>query len=119
MEENDNGSHEKQNVEKKIEQKKKQDGEGFKEEKQKLNNLTNWRNKTMPKQKSERKRWMSKIPENCDLCKASLKDGFVDGRIEGRSSWAIMCLSCLKAFGAGLGTGFGQQYDKEGFKVAG
>lgn len=52
-------------------------------------------------------------PENCDLCKDTLRrfDTFYDGRLQGRSQWAWLCAECWQQYGAGLGTGTGQEYD--------
>lgn len=70
--------------------------------------------------------WASPLPTQCDLCGVTLanqKDEeptFIDGRIAGRSSWAIMCRLCHGRHGAGTGTGFGQVYRvKDGLKLEG
>jgi hypothetical protein len=72
------------------------------------------------------KRWISEMPTQCDVGKYILHTDhslvgkpFVDGRVAGSSSWAIMCLDCHKKYGAGLGTGKGQKYNAEGEKVEG
>jgi hypothetical protein len=56
-------------------------------------------------------KWLSAHDE-CDICKTDLKlvKYFVDGNtIYG--SWALMCPSCHKRYGKGLGVGKGQKYD--------
>jgi hypothetical protein len=68
-------------------------------------------------------------PECCDLCNKTLTnqrgtDGneptWVDGRINGRSSWADMCEQCHGEVGAGIGLGLGQRYRvRDGQKVEG
>lgn len=65
------------------------------------------------------KRWMSTMPERCDICHNSLKSKpFVDGRTAG-GPWATMCEQCHKRYGVGLGTGKGQKYNAEGIKIEG
>lgn len=49
-------------------------------------------------------------PAQCDLCDFPISHVFVDGRVEGGSSWANMCLPCWHRRGTGLGTGSGQVY---------
>lgn len=67
---------------------------------------------------TERKHWTSNMPSRCDLCDCKLTDGFVDAKMR-RGCWAIMCKSCFSLSGVGLGQGKGQEYDKDGFKIAG
>lgn len=55
------------------------------------------------------KYWNGSTPKECNLCKASIKDDFIDGRVRGMS-WAIMCPGCHTKYGVGLGTGKGQRY---------
>ena len=55
------------------------------------------------------KLWMGG-PIACDFCKTKLPDCFVDGRVEGGTAWATMCIECFKTHGAGLGIGVGQKY---------
>ena len=46
----------------------------------------------------------------CDICRCELVDEyFVDGRTK-MGPWALMCPSCHRKYGVGLGTGFGQKY---------
>lgn len=59
-----------------------------------------------------RKIWYGNV-DKCDLCGQEIKDFFVDGKLKYRSSWAIMCPSCFKRLGEGLGLGKGQKYEKE------
>lgn len=68
----------------------------------------------------ERKRWMSAMPTDCEVCGVRLETGFVNGRIKvgSGSTWYIACIPCFTKFGIGLGLGKGQQYDKDGYKVA-
>ena len=61
------------------------------------------------------KDWNGEMPDKCDMCKAIIEDTFIDGRtIHG--PWAIMCPTCFKVFGTGLGIGKGQMYIKEVIK---
>ena len=68
------------------------------------------------------KKWLGKAPERCNICELPL-DGqgyFIDGRIKGYTTWAIMCTDCHILFGVGLGLGYGQKYDRATLeKVAG
>ena len=59
-----------------------------------------------------RKVWCGDPPETCDICKAPITSAFVDGRTS-MGPWANMCLKCHAAKGTGLGTGCGQQYEKQ------
>lgn len=62
-----------------------------------------------------KKKWMGRPPGECQLCHLPLGDKFVDGRLSFPSGpWAIMCVDCFKERGAGLGTGVGQKYEREG-----
>ena len=60
------------------------------------------------------KKWEGYKIDKCNLCTESVDDYFVDGRIKGRSSWAIMCKQCSINYGVGLGIGLGQAYEKVG-----
>lgn len=61
------------------------------------------------------KKWIGRPPTECDICGQNLDetDYFVDGRLFGVTSWAIMCPKCFERYGLGLGTGRGQVYDTE------
>jgi hypothetical protein len=61
---------------------------------------------------SERKTWMSRTPQECDICKDPIGTEFVDGRTV-YGPWACMCLSCHRINGVGLGLGKGQRYQKQ------
>ena len=58
------------------------------------------------------KRWLGN-QTHCDICEENLRqsDTFYDGKIRGRSFWALMCLECWQLYGAGIGTGIGQEYN--------
>ena len=58
------------------------------------------------------KKWLGSKPNQCDICSTNMQDEsyFVDGRTT-RGPWALMCPSCHRQQGVGLGTGHGQQYD--------
>ena len=60
------------------------------------------------------KKWLGSKITNCNLCTEPIDDYFVDGRLARRSSWAIMCKDCSIRYGAGLGVGLGQAYEKVG-----
>lgn len=57
------------------------------------------------------KKWMSPKPESCDICHRNLDTltAFIDG-VTATGQWAIMCLTCHKYWGMGLGLGKGQRY---------
>lgn len=57
------------------------------------------------------KTWLGPKPVRCDLCGRSLESVtvFIDGRTR-MGPWGILCSSCHKQYGVGLGTGFGQKY---------
>ena len=71
------------------------------------------------REKSLGKRWMSAMPEQCEVCEGSLEDGFIDGKMKISGVWSIMCLPCFMVYGVGLGKDCGQEYNSNGFKVAG
>ena len=54
-------------------------------------------------------KWIGLIPKYCDICKKPLKIFFVDGRTK-MGPWAIMCSSCHREHGVGIGIGKGQKY---------
>ena len=53
--------------------------------------------------------------DKCQLCQVDLRqfDTFYDGRVRGETSWVWMCRECWRDYGAGLGTGIGQEYDSK------
>lgn len=48
-------------------------------------------------------------PGNCDVCLAILGNAFVDGKTH-MGPWAVMCDTCHRRHGTGIGTGKGQRY---------
>jgi hypothetical protein len=56
------------------------------------------------------KKWMGTKPRKCDLCHEQIEDTFIDG-VTMYGPWGIMCPSCHKVKGKGLGTGRGQKYN--------
>ena len=58
------------------------------------------------------KNWIGSPPETCNLCNRTIIDYFVDGRVNGRSSWANMCKQCHIDYGVGFGVGKGQAYKR-------
>jgi hypothetical protein len=66
------------------------------------------------------KKWMGSWPTNCQLCGIELQtqEKFYDFKtFDGR--WALGCDRCFNAFGNGLGTGLGQEYDAKTLKKIG
>jgi len=68
-----------------------------------------------PKFVEEKKHWLGKRPENCDICGElmswiSNKQWWVDGATT-MGPWANMCPRCFEKYGRGLGLGKGQKYD--------
>jgi hypothetical protein len=57
--------------------------------------------------------WMGSIETKCQLSGRKLTTEFVDGRVPGMSSWAIMHPAWFKSRGGKLGTGRGQRYQKQ------
>ena len=57
---------------------------------------------------SEKKRWLSEVPERCQVCNEPIDNVFIDGWAGG--PWALMCPSCHKMYGVGVGTGRAQEY---------
>jgi hypothetical protein len=68
------------------------------------------------------KKWLgSPTNTTCDLCSVNVKDvaTFYDAKTR-QGPWGILCPSCFRRYGLGLGTGLGQQYDSETFiKIGG
>ncbi len=62
--------------------------------------------------------WHGTTPAQCDLCECQLESApFVDGATR-HGPFAIMCLTCHKTEGTGLGKGKGQRYElKDGTYV--
>jgi len=60
---------------------------------------------------SDRKFWNGDTPDKCDVCGAKLGTVFVDGKVK-FGSWGIMCFTCHRSHGVGLGTGKGQKYKR-------
>lgn len=55
------------------------------------------------------KKWLSEVPEVCDICGKPFGKHFIDGATK-MGAWALMCEKCHKNFGKGLGIGSGQLY---------
>lgn len=55
------------------------------------------------------KTWEGSPITNCDLCHLPIVKEFVDGKTV-YGPWAILCPSCHRAKGVGIGTGKGQRY---------
>lgn len=64
------------------------------------------------------KKWMSEKPTSCDICHNPLGPTFVDGKTN-RGPWGILCGTCFRYYGVGLGTGKGQMYDTETLEKVG
>ena len=57
--------------------------------------------------------WTGHVPEKDDFG-CPIDGEFVDGRIQGRSQWALMSRHSWRMFGCGvLGTGYGQRYRRQ------
>jgi hypothetical protein len=56
------------------------------------------------------KLWMGTRPVTCDICSGRITKTFVDGKTK-MGPWGILCLSCHKSKGCGLGLGKGQRYE--------
>jgi hypothetical protein len=56
-------------------------------------------------------------PECCDSCGTKITDSFIDGQMKSTGPtnyiWAYMCKECHKEYGIGLGSGKGQQFEKD------
>lgn len=46
-----------------------------------------------------RKVWAGDIPTTCNYCGGSLRNGFADSRILGRSTWGHLCGLCWELYG--------------------
>ncbi len=55
------------------------------------------------------KLWRGSKITTCQVCPCTITESFVDGRVKG-AGWAIMCPSCFRDVGVGLGDGNGQGY---------
>jgi len=60
--------------------------------------------------KQEEKSWSGTTPTTCDLCYKPFASTFYDARTK-QGRWGLLCRSCFKEYGMGLGTGLGQEYD--------
>jgi hypothetical protein len=65
--------------------------------------------------------WSGTEPHNCQICHDPFRGVMIDASIRGR--WGLVCETCHKKYGNGLGVGRGQKYtqDKSGrwIKTAG
>jgi len=59
---------------------------------------------------AEKRRWNGTPPTQCDICRGTLGSVFYDGATK-HGPWALMCHSCHRQHGRGLGTGRGQKYN--------
>ncbi len=55
--------------------------------------------------------WCGDVPKRCDMCQRKIANVFIDGAVT--RGWANMCVTCHLLYGHGLGTGCGQQYEKQ------
>jgi len=64
-------------------------------------------------------KWSGSKPTDCQVCGGTLGSVFYDAAMK-IGQWALMCNSCFKQYGTGLGTGRGQKYNTKTLeKVAG
>jgi hypothetical protein len=56
--------------------------------------------------------WIGSEIEKCDICKMKIWSFFVDGKTS-HGPWGILCPSCHRIYGVGLGTGRGQKYERQ------
>lgn len=54
-------------------------------------------------------KWMSKVPDNCEICSKPFGVYFYDGSVVGKA-WALMCEDCWKKYNGKLGEGYSQKY---------
>ena len=57
--------------------------------------------------------WIGEVPPKCQLSGRKLTKRFVDGRIPGRSTWAIMHPDYFASIGGRVGMGNGQLYERQ------
>ena len=57
-------------------------------------------------------KWISPLPTNCDICQQQIGNEFIDGKTK-QGPWGFMCPQCYEKHGVGLGTGYGQLYQKQ------
>ena len=63
------------------------------------------------------KKWLSKIPNVCELCSKPIGKYFIDGATM-FGPWALMDEGCHSIWGKGLGLGRGQKYrTSDGVKI--
>jgi hypothetical protein len=58
-------------------------------------------------------KWISPF-DKCDICENKIKgvaEFFVDGKIKNATCWALMCPTCFRDHGVGIGYGVGQKYN--------
>ena len=54
------------------------------------------------------KKWSGTLPRACSICGGTFGKVFYDAAT--RMGWGIVCHSCFKSHGHGLGVGRGQKY---------
>ena len=57
--------------------------------------------------------WLGEVPTHCQMSGTPIRNVFVDGRIPGSSTWAIMSLGYFRKNGGHIGIGRGQVYTKQ------
>ena len=64
------------------------------------------------------KKWLSAIPNNCEICDHPFGKYFIDGATI-MGPWALMCEKCHEKIGSGLGIGKGQKYNTQTKEMVG
>lgn len=60
------------------------------------------------------RRWLGRVPAECQVSKRPITDEFVDGALKIGGHWAIMHPDCHSYAGTGIGPGRGQRYRRTG-----
>lgn len=58
------------------------------------------------------KYWMGSEAVACDLCGSAFVNRMIDGKTTA-GPWGLLCPSCHRKHGIGLGTGRGQEYERQ------
>lgn len=66
-------------------------------------------------------KWISPIPEQCQLCKNPIHLTFSDAPVQtsGGVGWMLVCPLCFKRYGTGTGQTYRRDLNGEFIKIAG
>lgn len=61
----------------------------------------------------KRVHWLGNLPDSCQICSRPFGGTMYNARTSPLGPWANMCRACFVASGGQLGTGYGQEYERQ------